>query len=302
VSAARAATTGRTAAAGTTVKMVPATGADYATIVRWAAGQDRRPGAGDARLAGLKDGEGFLVGHLDDRLVCSSSIIRYGRDYAHLGYVLAAPDLRGRGLEKLALTAALRLAHGYTVGVDVPREQLGLYRLHGFAPAGSTSRYQGVPAPQPRNDRRVTVLLRRDFNQVGMLDAAAFGAPRHALAIAVAASLGQHTLVYRDKNVIRGYGVLRPAHDGMRIGPLYADSEIVASALLDSLCGIATTLKADTVTIDIPDTSPAAVGLVNSRGLHPVGGTVRMYRLGSSGVPNNASSRFCFALTSLELG
>lgn len=297
-----AAATGCTAVASTTVKMVPATGADHATIVRWAAGQDRRPGVGDARLAGLKDPEGFLVGHLDHRLVCSASIIRYGRDYAHLGYVLAAPDMRGRGLEKIALTAALRLAHGYTIGVDVPREQLGLYRLHGFTPAASTIRYQGAPAPQPRSDRRVSVLLRRDFNQVGTLDAAAFGAPRHALAIAVAASPGKHTLVYRDKNVVRGYGVLRPAHEDMRIGPLHADSEIVAAALLDGLCGIAVTLKADTVTIDVPDTSPCAIGVVNSRGLHPAGGTVRMYRLGHNGVPNSAASRFYFALTSLELG
>jgi GNAT superfamily N-acetyltransferase len=298
----RADTTGRIAAAGTTVKIVPATGADYATIVRWAAGENRRPGAGDARLAGLKDAEGFLVGHLDHRLVCSASIIRYGSDYAHLGYLLAAPDMRGRGLERLALTSALRLAHGYTIGVDAPRDQLGLFRLHGFTPTASTIRYQGAPAPQSRRDRCVSALLRRDFNQVGMLDAAAFGAPRHAVAIAVAASRGQHTLVYRDNSVILGYGVLRPAHDGMRIGPLYADSEIVASALLDGLCGIATTLKADTVAIDVPDTSPAAIGLVSSRGLHPAGGTVRMYRLGHNGVPNNAASRLYFALTSLELG
>jgi GNAT superfamily N-acetyltransferase len=284
------------------VQLHEATKADLETVERWAATEGRNPGTEDARLLTTQDPDGFLVGHLDDRLVCSVSIVRYGMGYAHLGNLLVAPDMRGHGLEKAAFTAALRLADGRTIGGDAAPEQLNLFRRYGFAPAELTARYKAAPAPQPRINPHVTALERHDYNQLGVLDAAAFPAPRHALAIAFAALPGRHTLVYREKTIVRGYGVLRPAHSGMRIGPLYADSEIVALALLDALSGLAASLNARTITIDIPLINPYGIELARSRGLHLAEQTRRMYRPGHSGIPTAASGRSCSALTSLELG
>lgn len=282
--------------------MVKATASDRKTVERWAAEHGRNPGDLDTLLATVAT-TGLHVGCQDGRLVSSVSVMSYDERYAHLGFVLVAPDMRGLGYEAATLTEALYLADGRTIGVDAAVDQYEFFRSNGFEPAWRTLCYQGRPSPHPRTNPHLTPFDRHtDDGPAAIMDDAAFPAPRYAFAIAMARARHRYALVYREGTTFRGYGVLRPAHTGMRIGPIYADSEIVATALLAALCDHACTLNAATITVDVPDNNPIAAALAESCGLRPAGETTRMYRAGRDRAPAEKSNRNCYALTSLELG
>lgn len=282
--------------------LVRATVGDWETVQRWAAAEGRNPGVGDARLFMVKDPKGFRVGHQDGRLVSSVSVVRYDDFYAHIGHLLVAPDIDVVDYRRTTFTAAVQLAKQRAIGLDAAPDQLDFYRGHGFEPAWRAIRYQGRPSPNPRSNPRIDLYRRQDHIPTAAMDAAVFPSPRHAFAIAFAATPGRFALVYRTRNMVQGYGVLRPAHHGMRIGPIYADSEIVAADLLRALCGHASELTS-IITIDVPDNNPTAMTLAEACGLHHDSETTRMYHPGRYRIPPAKSAdRTCFALTSLELG
>lgn len=283
--------------------LVRATVGDWETVQRWAAAEGRNPSVGDTRLFMAKDPKGFRVGHQDSRLVSSVSVVRYDDFYAHIGHLLVAPDLDAVDYRRATFTAAVQLAKERAIGLDADPDQLDFYHGHGFEPAWRAIRYQGRPSPYPRTSPHVDLYQRQDRIPTAAMDAAVFPAQRHAFAIGFAALPGRYAVVYRTRNVVQGYGVLRPAHHGIRIGPVYADSEIAAAALLGALCDRACQLNASTVAIDVPDNNPTAMALAEAFGLHHDSETTRMYRPGRNGVPPAKSSdQTCFALTSLELG
>lgn len=283
--------------------LVRATVGDWETVQRWAAAQGRSLGIGDSRLFMAKDPKGFRVGHQDGRLVSSVSVVRYDDFYAHVGHLLVAPDLDAADYRRATFTAAMQLTKERAVGLDAVPDQIDFYRGHGFEPAWRAIRYRGRPSPHPRPNPHVGLYQRQDRIPTAAMDAAVFPAPRHAFAIGFAALPGRYALVYRTRNVVQGYGVLRHAHHGMHIGPIYADSEIAAIALLGALCDRACQLNASTVTIDVPDNNPTAMALAEACGLNHDSETTRMYHPGRHGVPPATSSdQTCFAVTSLELG
>jgi len=279
-----------------------ATAGDWTTVTRWAADAGWNPGIGDARMLMDADPTSFRVGRQDDRLISAVSIVRYPGGYAHLGNLLVAPDMRGIGWGRTTLAAALPLAGERTIGADVPPDLTDLLGQQGFERVWRTIRYQGRPSPHPQPTPYVAPLERRELTRLAAMDAEVFPVPRHGLAMGFAASPGHHTLVYRrGAAAIQGYGVLRPAHQGMRIGPVYADSDTTAHALLKTLCDRASRLDASSITLDVPDCNPGASSVAEDYGLHRVSETTRMYRPGRHPVPTT-SSRTCFALTSLETG
>ena len=98
----------------------------------------------------------------------------------------------------------------------------------------------------------------------------------------------------RDGQVC-GYGVIRPAREGYRIGPLFADSTDDAAALFDAL---ATSVEGAAVMLDVPEPNLAALSLAKSRGLETVFETARMY----TGPIRKLNDQKIFAATTLELG
>ena len=94
---------------------------------------------------------------------------------------------------------------------------------------------------------------------------------------------------------LTGYGVLRAARDGYRVGPLFADTAEDAEALFDALAAQA---EGAEVSVDVPEYNEAALALVTERKLTPSFETVRMY---TGPVPGHRAERV-FGVTSLELG
>ncbi|MBI3513893.1 MAG: GNAT family N-acetyltransferase, partial [Proteobacteria bacterium] len=92
------------------------------------------------------------------------------------------------------------------------------------------------------------------------------------------------------------YGVARPCREGIKIGPLFADTRADAEALFDAL--LAGSGAADPVFLDVPEANAAAVALAAARGLAPRFETARMY----TGAVRPVRLDRVFGVTSFELG
>ncbi len=90
--------------------------------------------------------------------------------------------------------------------------------------------------------------------------------------------------------------MIRPARDGHRVGPLFADTREAAEALFDGLT--AALGPEETVALDVPDPQRAAHDLATARGLRPSSHTVRMY----AGPAPSVGTAHTYGVTSLELG
>ncbi|OLE22073.1 MAG: hypothetical protein AUG49_20345 [Catenulispora sp. 13_1_20CM_3_70_7] len=251
---------------------------DWKAVEQWAADEGWNPGAGDALLFQAVDPAGFLIGTLNGRLVSAISVVNYDEHYAHIGYFLVTPSLRGLGIGTATWSAAIGHAGDRAIGLDAVPEQVDRYSRHGFRPAWRTIRFTGpVPAQPPLAGGNITEPTTPDLGLMATLDAACFPAGH-----------------------VDGYGVLRRAWHGWRIGPLYAESPKAAAALFDALCDRAQRLKATGITIDVPETNRAALDLAEAHGLSHAGETIRMYRPGRTGLrPTGAHA---YGLTSLEVG
>jgi GNAT superfamily N-acetyltransferase len=276
-----------------------ATAADWDEIVAWCEQEGWNPGRGDAACFRPTDPAGFLVGRLDGRIVSAVSVVAYSPDYAFLGYYLVHPEHRGTGLGLATWQAALPHAKGRVVGLDAVPAQQALYARSGFVPAYDNVRYTGVPAAATGGAGAGTVgsVTPYHLDAISAYDSGCFPAERHAF-LSRWLTADEHTarVLLDGSGHVTGYGVIRPAHRGLRIGPLFADTPEGAGALFDALtAGLAPGAE---VSIDVPDHHPAATLLATSRGLTESFRCTRMY----SGPAPYTRTDAVFGTTSLELG
>jgi len=97
-------------------------------------------------------------------------------------------------------------------------------------------------------------------------------------------------------NRLSGYGVIRECRDGLKIGPLFADSEDVAKSLFGAL----TKNLADgtSIFLDTPQTNSSASALAQGYNMTEVFRTTRMYKNKAPILP----FKRWFGVTSFELG
>lgn len=276
----------------------PARPGEWTRIVRWAAAEGWNPGRHDVEHFLTQDPEGFLIGREDGEAVSAISVVNYSPDYAFLGFYLVRPDRRGQGLGIATWKAGMAHAAGRTVGLDGVPDQQENYRASGFLAAYTTIRHSGVPdvaAGGGLGEDGIVALDGVDLNLLGELDAACHPADRHAFAASWAADPRNLARARFRDGLLTGYGVLRPAEDGRRIGPLLATTPRDAEALLGALLTLAGTEK---VSIDIPEPHHLARGMAERFGLTPSSTTARMY----TGPIRSLQQSLVYGVMSLELG
>ncbi|GAA5700343.1 GCN5 family acetyltransferase [Streptomyces avermitilis] len=265
---------------------------DWPVVVGWAADEGWNPGLSDAPSFFAQDPEGFFVGRIAGEPVSAISVVNYGADYAFLGFYLVRPDLRGRGYGLTTWKTALAHAGDRTVGLDGVPAQQDNYRQSGFELAHRTARYTGtVPAAEPASGVRPAEAA--DLAAVAAYDSACSPADRPRFLEHWLAGPGHRTFVRLVDGRLTGYGVVRPALDSLRVGPLFADSAEDARALFTAL-----TADAGEIAMDIPETNTAAVALAREAGLTPSFETARMY----TGPVRPFAADRVYGITSLELG
>jgi GNAT superfamily N-acetyltransferase len=278
-----------------------ATPADWEEIVAWSADEGWNPGRGDAACFRLTDPAGFFVGRMGGRIVSAVSVVAYSPDYAFLGYYLVHPDHRGTGLGMATWNAALPHAKGRVIGLDAVPAQQRTYLRSGFAPAYDNVRYTGRPrataAPDPAAGT-VGEVTPYHLDAISAYDSGCFPAERHAFLSRWLTADGHTARVLLDGNGhVTGYGVIRPALQGLRVGPLFADTHDGAAALFAALTA---GLPADAeVSLDVPDHHPTAARLATDHGLAESSRCTRMY---AGGPAPAIRTEAVYGTTTLELG
>lgn len=265
------------------------------TAVEWARREGWNPGLRDAEAFAAEDPEGFLGLKVDGDLVATISLVDYGPSFGFLGFYICRPDVRGKGLGLALWNEALKLKPARSIGLDGVKAQQPSYRKSGFVLAHENIRHGGLkPGGYAQTDRALTALAAADAAAIDRFEQhhRLFPAPRAKF---LAEWLRRDALALLRDGEIVGYGVIRPCHEGWKVGPLFAENVADAETILR---GLLTKMPEGTFYLDTPGTNQAAVDLAVSLGLRPMFETARMYR----GPAPQIDTAKVFGITTFELG
>lgn len=273
-----------------------ATRAELDMIIDWAAREGWNPGLEDANAFWSADPQGYWVATEGDALAAAISVVRYGGHYAFLGFYIAEPAYRGRGIGIALWRHAIAGAEGRTIGLDGVVAQQENYRKSGFAWSHANIRYGGtVNVVEPPGT---------DLVDAAPVHAAALidydhrfnPARRDAFLCEWIKQLQtrRSVILLRDGTIV-GYGTIRACREGFKIGPLFADSETGADLIFRKL---AAGVKEARIYLDIPEPNASARALCARYNMKPVFETARMYR---GPAPELPLARI-YGITTFELG
>lgn len=270
------------------------TPAELDRAVEWAAREGWNPGLDDAACFRAEDPGGFLMAFVDGEPAATISVLNYGPSFGFLGFYICRPDLRGRGIGYRLWQAGMARLGDRVVGLDGVVDQQDNYRKSGFVLAHRNIRHSGRPAVEAPDDPRLAAIGPDLVDAVVAYDRPFFAAPREKfLRCWLGGDRTGWALVEAGR--VTGYGVIRGARDGAKIGPLFADdagrAELLFRRLVASMPGV-------TVALDTPEPNAAAVALAVRHGLAPSFETARMYRGAAAALPLPR----LFGITTFELG
>jgi GNAT superfamily N-acetyltransferase len=163
----------------------------------------------------------------------------YGERAATLGLVVVDQQAQGHGIGRLLMNVVLKDAGARAFQLMATTAGLKLYQQCGFTALGTVEQRQAVPGATAapvlpmKPGLQLRACVAGDLPALVQLDAVAFGAPRPQL-LAAALQAGSGLLLCRGGEP-RGYALLRRSGRGLLIGPLVAEDEDQAIALVASL-------------------------------------------------------------------
>ena len=271
--------------------------AELELAIEWATSEGWNPGLGDAGPFRAADPEGFLMAFVDGEPVASIAVVAYGETQGFLGFYIVRPEFRGRGIGWALWQAGMARLGTRSVGLDGVVDQQANYAKSGFVLQHRNTRYQG-PVPQPTDaPETARAMTDEDFGPLTAYDAAHFGTDRSAFLRAWLFADGHVAKMVTDEDgAPAGYGVIRPALSGFKIGPLFAETPEIASELFDALARMVP--PGETIILDVPEPNAAAIALAKRHGLKPGFETARMVKGEAPSLPLDR----IFGVTSFELG
>lgn len=270
--------------------------ADLDILIDWAAREGWNPGLDDAAAFWAADPDGYWIAEEDGVVAAALSLVRYDETYAFLGFYMAHPDYRGRGIGLALWQKAVSAAGDRTIGLDGVVAQQDNYRKSGFAYAHANFRYGGeVQCTEPPGTELVSV---SPVHMPMLIDYDARFNPARRDAflrewLKPLATRESFALI-RNAEVL-GYGTIRTCREGHKIGPVFADTETGADLIFRKLV---TSVGGGRVYLDIPEPNAAARALCDRYNLKSVFETARMYR----GLAPNLPLGQTYGITTFELG
>ena len=277
------------------VEISTASRAGLDLMVEWAAGEGWNPGLADADCFHAADPSGFLIGKLDGEPVACISVVKYAPAFGFLGFYIVKPELRGQGHGWRIWQAGMAQLDGRVVGLDGVIAQQENYKKSGFVLAHRNIRFGGVSDCEAPRDERIVAIGSNLVDAIVAYDRPFFPAARDAFMRCWLRPERREGRALIENGAVRGYGVIRPCRDGLKIGPLFADSDERADVLFRALAASA---KGAKIFLDCPEPNRAATDLAARYRLSPVFETARMYRGDAPALPLPR----IFGITTFELG
>jgi GNAT superfamily N-acetyltransferase len=276
----------------------PATLGDMRLLLDWAAEEGWNPGLRDAAPFHAADPAGFLLAEIDGQPVGCISAVRQGEGFGFIGFYIMRPAWRGRGIGLQLWQAGMDRLAGRVVGLDGVVAQQANYRRSGFVLAWNNARFLAeAPGPvplSPQGGAEYELLPAAGLPLPDLMALDVFPTPRADFLRHWMAEPGHRALAVLRDGQAQGFGMIRPARQGHRIGPLLARDPAAARFLFNALLAGAT----GPVSLDLPLANAAAVALAEQAGMRPVFDTARMY---AGPAPTLAVDRI-FGVASFELG
>jgi GNAT superfamily N-acetyltransferase len=230
------------------------------------------------------------------RIMATTATLPYGERFAWISMVLVAGPYRRRGLATLLMRRATEdLSAARLVPVlDATPDGRPVYRALGFADCWGFHRLRRERQVERRGARqaaerqgeqeagrhqffspagvRIRPIADEDWPALCALDSAAFGAQRNAVLGALRGRLPAAELVAVSGDRILGFSLGRDGRIAAQIGPLVAENDTIARAILSrALAGIDTPLF-----IDLADAKPDVRIFLEGRGFAAVRPFTRM--------------------------
>lgn len=183
-----------------------------------------------------------------------------------------------------------------TIGLDGVVERQADYARLGFQAIYRNVRFRYVASGKQPLPKDIASLAHIPFEAVSRYDEAQHLAPRQDFLKHWLSQPGTVALANMDAGRLAGYGVIRQAHEGHRIGPLFADNADSAQRLFLGLCHCVE--AGQPVFWDVPESNPAALEWAQSQGMEMVFEAARMYKGAAPALPMER----IFGTTTLELG
>lgn len=222
------------------------------------------------------------------RVVGTTLVTAFGNDCATINMVIVDETMRGRGLGRGLMNAALRIAGDRPLRLLATTDGLPLYEKLGFRETGTMLQHQGV-ARELTAPEETAPATADDIAAIAALDRVAFGADRREL-IDDLAKVGEFAVIRRNDRVT-GFAAMRAFGRGDVIGPVVAASIDDAKALLIHFIA---TRTGQFVRVDITAETGLSSWLA-VRGLSHVGGGVAMERPAVPRAADRAAITFALA-------
>ena len=240
----------------------------------------------------------FIAMH-NGKKVGTVTSINYGNIFSWVGMVLVDPSLRRCGVGSRLLNKAIELCreHG-AVGLDATPDGQKLYKTLGFKDHCRLSRMVVASTSKnlPKSGLECSTLAPADLKNVIAYDSNIFGAERGHVLTHLHQNNKRYSFVYKQDGKICGYCMGRSGHDFEQVGPIVADNDEIAQALLLRALKMS---RKKSVLIDCVDDKDDFYQLLNSLGFELQRPFVRMF-LG--GVPKGIKMHRQFAISGPELG
>lgn len=231
----------------------------------------------------------------DGHVVGTAMMTPFGDNAATVNMVIVDQAVRGRGLGRKLMQAALDAADRRICLLVATHDGLPLYEKMGFVPTGEILQHQGVALEVDAPDN-VSWATPHDHDRLVVLDRQATGRDR--------SKLMQHLAdrakfaVVRVEGQVEAFAAIRAFGRGLVIGPVVGGDDAQARALIDFLLSqhAGEFIRLDT------DTSTNLAEWLTQRGLVHVGGGIAMRR--AAGTERQSKTAPCrtYALVSQALG
>ena len=237
------------------------------------------------------------------RIVATTAALSYGGRFAWISMVLVGGEYRRRGVATALLRQAMdELATArLTPVLDATPDGSAVYRRLGFEDSWGFHRLirrerQRAPAtPRPQATCVVRPISDADWRKVLAYDAAAFGAERGAVLAGLRGRLPAAELMAERDGNVAGFLLGRDGRLAQHIGPLIAEDEAVACALLER----ALAALEGPVFIDLADAKTQVHSFLDASGFNAVRPFTRLLYRTSSRFDDAART---FAVVGPEFG
>ena len=259
-----------------------------------AADEGWNPGLYDGECHYAVDPDGWFVAELNGDVVGIVQFSNYDDNFSFGGFLVVKPGLRNLGIGNALLRAGLLHTEERICGADGVFEMQDVYaRKYGFIFAYRNIRWEGVI--EGEKDHRFLRAEEILFEELLEYDTRHFPAERRSFLEKWINQPESTSLVSKKDGEITGYGMIRRCVSGWKIGPLFAEDEVVAEELFLALCG---SVDSGPVYFDTPEPNVKAVAIAEKYGMAEVFGTARMY---TKDVPKLPLDNI-FGVTSFEMG